>query len=155
MHNLGDILVIAVCCMLCGGESFYDMEDFGLAKEAWFRTFPDLPNGIPSHDTFNRVFAALAPAKFNACFLKWTEGLAHAGRQAARASPSSSTRGRPPTGSCSGRSGWRQKQRDHGGPRTARRPASQGLHRHARRHGLPEKRRLPRSSGPGPTTSSP
>ena len=75
MHNLGDILVIAVCCMLCGGESFYDMEDFGLAKEEWFRTFLDLPNGIPSHDTFNRVFAALDPDKFNACFLKWTEGL--------------------------------------------------------------------------------
>jgi len=75
LHNLGDILVIAVCCMLCGGESFYDMEDFGLAKEAWFRTFLELPNGVPSHDTFNRVFAALDPAKFNACFFKWTEGL--------------------------------------------------------------------------------
>ena len=75
LHNLGDILIIALCCYLCGGESFYDMEDFGYAKEAWFRTFLNLPNGIPSHDTFNRVFALLHPAAFNECFLRWTQGL--------------------------------------------------------------------------------
>lgn len=49
-HALIDVLVIAVCTLLCGGEGFNDMEDFGKAKEAWFRTFLTLTNGIPSHD---------------------------------------------------------------------------------------------------------
>jgi len=57
-HDLIDILVIAVCTLLCGGETFNDMEDFGKAKFDWFKTFLNLRNGIPSHDTFNRVFAA-------------------------------------------------------------------------------------------------
>ena len=58
-HRLLDILVIGICTLLCGGESFNDMEDFGAAKHEWFKTFLELPNGIPSHDTFNRVFSAL------------------------------------------------------------------------------------------------
>jgi len=74
-HELTDILVIGICTLLCGGESFNDMEDFGYAKEDWLRTFLKLPNGIPSHDTFNRVFAALQPGLFLECFLRWTEGL--------------------------------------------------------------------------------
>jgi predicted transposase YbfD/YdcC len=74
-HNLLDILVIGVLTLLCGGETFNDMEDFGYAKEEWLRTFLELPNGIPSHDTFNRVFAALNPGLFLECFLKWTESL--------------------------------------------------------------------------------
>jgi len=74
-HELVDVLTIGVCTLLCAGESFNDMEDFGLAKADWFKTFLSLPNGIPSHDTFNRVFAALDPQHFGECFMAWTQSL--------------------------------------------------------------------------------
>lgn len=80
-HDLIDVLVIAICCLLCAGESFNDMEDFGKAKEEWFKTFLELRNGIPSHDTFNRVFAALDPEKFLECFLAWTQSVRQAVEQ--------------------------------------------------------------------------
>ena len=77
-HDLIDLLVIAICTLLCGGESFNDMEDFGHAKREWFETFLTLRNGIPSHDTFNRLLAALDPKAFGQCFVNWTQSLRQA-----------------------------------------------------------------------------
>ena len=75
LHSLSDVLAIAICALLCGADSFEDMEVFGEAKSDWFGTFLELPHGIPSHDTFNRVFAAIDPEKFLECFMRWTQSL--------------------------------------------------------------------------------
>lgn len=74
-HKLIDILVIGLCSMITVGENFTDMEDFGKAKHDWLKTFLELPNGIPSHDTFNRVFSAIDPACFLDCFIRWVKTL--------------------------------------------------------------------------------
>lgn len=74
-HDLGDVLVIALCCLLCGGDTFNDMEEFGQTRQAWFKTFLALRHGIPRHDTFNRVFAALKPEAFLDCFRRWTQSV--------------------------------------------------------------------------------
>ena len=79
-HNLLDILVIALCTLLTGGEGFQDMALFGKSKQAWLRTFLALPHGIPSHDTFGRVFARLNPQRFQECFLSWTRAVAASSR---------------------------------------------------------------------------
>ena len=60
-HKLVDILVIALCGFLGGCEGWVDVEMFGISKREWFEKFLELPNGIPSHDTFGRVFALLDP----------------------------------------------------------------------------------------------
>ncbi|MDQ2731222.1 MAG: ISAs1 family transposase [Armatimonadota bacterium] len=74
-HKLIDIIVIAICAMLCGADSFVAIADFGEDKEEWLRQRLELPNGIPSHDTFRRVFGLLNPEAFRKCFLSWTEGI--------------------------------------------------------------------------------
>jgi hypothetical protein len=67
-HLLMDILCIALLAIIGGAESFNDIELFARCKEEWLRTFLPLPNGIPSHDTFNRVFSILSPDAFNLNF---------------------------------------------------------------------------------------
>lgn len=74
-HKLVDILVMGLCSQLTGGESFTDMEDFARVRLDWFKTFLELPNGVPSHDTFNRVFSAIDPYAFLDCFCQWVEGV--------------------------------------------------------------------------------
>jgi len=70
-HKLIDILVIAICGVICHADSWEEVEAFGKAKEAWFRKFLELSNGIPSHDTFNRVFARLDAKQFETHFIGW------------------------------------------------------------------------------------
>jgi len=74
-HKLIDILVIGLCSLLTGGEGFNDMELFGKTKLDWLKTFLELPQGIPSHDTFNRVFSAMDPKCFLECFVRWVRGI--------------------------------------------------------------------------------
>src|ERR687889_476156 len=75
-HQLVDILVIAVCAVIACAESWEDIELYGRSKQAWLETFLALPNGIPSHDTFRRVFMLLDPDAFEACFSRWARSLA-------------------------------------------------------------------------------
>ena len=75
-HQLLDIITIAICAVICGADSWVYVEMFGKSKEEWFRSFLDLPNGIPSHDTFGDVFSRLDPDRFQECFMEWSQGLA-------------------------------------------------------------------------------
>ena len=74
-HRLIDVILISLCAMLCSAETFVDFEEFGKAKKDWLETFLALPNGIPSHDTFGRVFAMIDPSQFCECFRNWTQSL--------------------------------------------------------------------------------
>ena len=74
-HQLSDIIVIAVCALICGADNWVETEKFGHAKRDWLEAMLGLPNGIPSHDTFGRVFARLDAEQFEACLMKWVQHL--------------------------------------------------------------------------------
>lgn len=78
LHQLSDILIIAILSVLAGGNGWEDMEVYGLSKQAWLSTFLALPHGIPSADTFRRVFERLDPRQFEQCFERWVQQLVQA-----------------------------------------------------------------------------
>lgn len=75
-HKLIDIITIAICAILCGADDWTEIAFFGEAKKKWFKTFLELPNSIPSHDTFGRVFAILDADQFEAGFRSWINSIA-------------------------------------------------------------------------------
>jgi predicted transposase YbfD/YdcC len=75
-HKLIDIIVIAICGVICGADDWVMIEYFGNAKREWFETFLELAHGIPSHDTFGKVFALIDPKEFQASFLDWVHEIA-------------------------------------------------------------------------------
>ena len=77
-HSLADILAISLCAVVAGADSWEEVEAFGRAKEEWLKRFLALPNGIPSHDTFYRLFARIDPARFAACVADWLAGACEA-----------------------------------------------------------------------------
>ena len=74
-HKLIDIILLVICGVICGADSWVDIEMFGKAKKDWLKTFLELPNGIPSHDTFGRVFAAINPEEFEKSFMEWVKAI--------------------------------------------------------------------------------
>jgi len=74
-HKLMDILVIAICAVICGADGWSDVALFGRSKIKWFKTFLELPHGIPSHDTFGRVFGLINPEEFQHSFLEWVKAI--------------------------------------------------------------------------------
>jgi len=76
LHPLASVLVLSLCAVICGANSFVGIECFGKAREPWLRTFLDLPNGIPSHDTLGRIFAMLDPGGLEGAFREWVAAIA-------------------------------------------------------------------------------
>ena len=74
-HQLFDMIAIAITGTLCGADGWVQIAEFGRAKQAWLSGFLELPNGIPAHDTFGRVFSLLQPEAFEACFRAWVEAI--------------------------------------------------------------------------------
>lgn len=80
LHSLNDILFITLCAVICGANRWTDVQTYGKARWDWLKTVLLLPNGIPSHDTFGRVFGLLDPEALEPCFQRWMEDLAEASK---------------------------------------------------------------------------
>ena len=76
-HRLIYIVGITICAVICGAESWVEIEEYRISKLKWLKRFLELPNGIPSHDTINRLFAQLDPKQLQDCFLNWVKTIAH------------------------------------------------------------------------------
>lgn len=74
-HNLIDIITIAICAITCGAQNWVDVEQYGKSKYDWLTQFLQLPNGVPSHDTFGRLFSLLDPKQFNDSFTSWWQSI--------------------------------------------------------------------------------
>ncbi|BAZ40436.1 transposase ISAs1 family protein [Calothrix sp. NIES-4101] len=74
-HSLLDIFTIAICAVVCGADTWGEIEEYGKAKQQWLKKFLKLPNGIPSHDTFARVFARINPEEFQSSFINWIQSI--------------------------------------------------------------------------------
>lgn len=74
-HLLIDLLVISILAVTCGADDWTDLETFGKLRHAWLKSFLKLPGGIPSHDTFRRVFGLLDRKQFAACLFQWTQAI--------------------------------------------------------------------------------
>lgn len=74
-HKLIDIITIAICAVICGAQGWTDIETYGVTKYSFLKHFLELPNGIPSHDTFARVEGRLNPQQFQQCFLDWIKAI--------------------------------------------------------------------------------
>jgi predicted transposase YbfD/YdcC len=75
-HSLNNIITMAICAVICGADNFVTMAEFGCSKKKWFESFLDMPNGVPSHDTFNDVINRLDQSAFVKCFTQWIKQLA-------------------------------------------------------------------------------